>query len=285
MLSALVLVGSVATTTDAFAQERCPSPSSPDDARQLAARAFEEGQSFFENENCSAIERFQCSFELYPHPSTLFNVGRSAEQCGRVELAVSSYRRFLELYADNAGRAEVEARLRAVEERASALERRVDQLEARSSAPPEPEPDDESNPEHATSGDEEPEPRAHTGLSPSAARAIRLAGWVGLGVGGALMLTSFGLMGGAASHHAKLDEYNHLPDDERTDDEAWQAYADQGHALDVSGWVLFGLGGVVLVTGVVLAVLSRLRWNISEERSAATPQPWMLAIAADAAMW
>ena len=56
----------------AAAEQACPEGASPDETRDLAATAFEDGQRLYNQGNYrGAIERFQCSFRLVPHPNTL----------------------------------------------------------------------------------------------------------------------------------------------------------------------------------------------------------------------
>lgn len=261
--------------TTAIAQEEgCPEPSSPERTRALAAQAFNEGEALFESHDCGAIEKFQCSFNLFPHPSTLFNIGRSAEQCDRPELAVDVYQRFIAVYPDNSGRSEVETRLRSVEQRVAVLEQRVDRLETPPEPPPpEPEPEPEPTPEPVPP---EPVPQPRAGMA--------IAGWASLGVGGALFLTSIGLLAGAASHANKLEDI--LAQDELPSEEELQAYANQGRSLQVSGWVLFGVGSAVLITGVVLTVLARLRRNsaFSDRSTVGSVEPWIRSMALELQM-
>lgn len=280
---ALVALGVSLYSSAVFAQEHCPEPASPERAQHLAAQVFNEGEALYERNDCRAIERFQCSFNLFPHASTLFNIGRSAEQCGRFDLAVRIYRSFLDVFPDNVGRYEVAARLRDVESRAAALERRVEPVQTHLATASEPvinsapaidiELRSQRQQELARVVPEaavdvvEPVHRHQPAHHGSRTRIMRIVSWACFGFGGTLTLTGIGLLGGAASHGSKLDGLMALTGSARPVEEDLQDYADEGRSLSVGGWALFGIGTAVIAAGVALILLTRLRWDISNERS------------------
>ncbi len=59
--------------------------------------------------------RFQCSYRLAPHQTTLFNIGESAELAGDVELALSAFRQYQERYPEAIGRSDVQQRVSELE--------------------------------------------------------------------------------------------------------------------------------------------------------------------------
>ena len=62
-----------------------------------------------------AIEEFQAAYAILPNVNVLFNIARAYSDVGDVDRAVDYYRRYLE--GDVPDRAEVEATLRALEQR------------------------------------------------------------------------------------------------------------------------------------------------------------------------
>lgn len=279
----LVALGASLYSPVALAEEHCPESASPERAQQLAAHVFNEGEALFERYDCRAIERFQCSFNLFPHASTLFNVGRSAEQCERFDLAQRIYRSFLDIFPENAGRHEVAIRLRNMESGVTAGERRIEPIETPIAAVGEPVNNGDptigialrpqrqqvlGRPVREVEVDVvEPEHRYQPSLPRSRGRIMRIISWACFGLGGTLTLTGVGLLGGAASHDRKLGELSSLTGAERPLDRDLQDYADEGRSLAAGGWVLFGIGSVVLVAGAILSILTRLRWDIGNERS------------------
>jgi hypothetical protein len=100
---------------------------------------------------------------------------------------------------------------------------------------------------------------------------------VGIGLGGALTITGVGLVGGAYARRNEIDDLEER--DPRPTN--LDVMAEEGRSLEVSGWVLFGIGVAVLAAGVVLAVLARRRsWYTQTDRAhEASGAPWMLSLA------
>jgi hypothetical protein len=261
----LVLSGQVA-----LGQTACAEAASPEAARRLAAQAFEEGQALFESNSCLALERFQCSFALVPHPNTLYNLGRSAEECGRADVAVRQYRAFLERYPEHPGRPEVEARLGTLEARVARPAPAVVETAQRPQAVREP----RIGPEPRIGLEPEPQ-QVHR----PRAGARRRAGWASLGVGGGLAVAGAVFLGVAAWHSSELDVMR--TEDPRPSDADLEAFADEGRGFEVSGWVLLGVGGAALVAGVVLAALPDRQGAAGQvsPSTARTIDPWMVSLA------
>jgi len=216
----------------AAAEQACPEGASPDETRDLAATAFEDGQRLYNQGNYrGAIERFRCSFRLVPHPNTLFNIGESAELAGDPALALRTFRQYLEQYPGGQGHDQAEARVRV--------------LEVTSARAPEP----EAAPEPAVVPEppEEPGERRLT--------AARRAAWATLALGVAIGATGGALYGVAVSRNGDYtenrDAYEQgLPTDWDSGD--FTSAADRGHGLEGAGWALMGVGLASLVTSIVL---------------------------------
>ena len=89
-----------------------------------------------------AVKAYQCSLRLVPHAFTAFNLGRLAERTGDLELAVEAFNTYLKLSPEAQDKAEIEAKLAALNERIRSL--RTEQLPlpppGTATAPPVPDP-------------------------------------------------------------------------------------------------------------------------------------------------
>ncbi len=113
-----------------------PGVSQADD-RQRADEHHEQASAFFRVEAYEdAIEEWKASYDLYPNPNRLFNIGRAYEELGDKDEAVRYYREYVE--EDPRGQAVSEANARAVslerqlESQRAEQERRESLSEARS---------------------------------------------------------------------------------------------------------------------------------------------------------
>ncbi len=247
----------------AAAETVCPEAPSPSQARQLAADQFNEAERLFEANDCRCVARFQCSFELFPHPNTLFNMARSAERCTMHELALSSYQRFIEVYPDEAGRPEVESRLQSLEEQMAHLEQ-----------DPEPEPPVPQPPVEPPSDVDDELPGG------SGARVMSIVGWAAFGLGMGTAITGGVLIGVAESvyNDFTLRQAAGAPQSELLE------LRDRGQSLTTTGAVLLGIGSAVLTAGVIVFLIARRR-RLREQTSLRPPggpsigfEPWMLAL-------
>jgi len=110
----------VAVPAAAFAQSgpECEPPENDRRARTLAGEHFQQGMDAVATQNLTAaLYEFVCSFQIRAHPYTAYNIARTADQAGRMELAVEYYRIYLHLAGDTDERAEVQARLSELEVR------------------------------------------------------------------------------------------------------------------------------------------------------------------------
>jgi tetratricopeptide (TPR) repeat protein len=97
----------------ASAEWECPRGGSPADVEANASAAFDEGERLFrEGDFERARERFRCSYELFPHRATLYNVAQCLERLGNLDEAIDLYHEYLEISPDSEERAEVEAHVR-----------------------------------------------------------------------------------------------------------------------------------------------------------------------------
>jgi tetratricopeptide (TPR) repeat protein len=241
MSSTLILSASVILTTAEAAAEECPEEtSSPEEARRIAGGSFREGRRLFEAGDAgAALEHFQCAFRVAPHPNVLYNIGECKEALGDVEGALRTYQSYLELFPEGEGRSQAEERIRVLEA----------QLEASQQEPSE-EPSPTPSPTPVEERAPRPEPDEPTRGPMTTARIMA---FVSLALGACITGGGVGLEIGARSVN---DDFNDRQQEEpltvrRADLEALH---ERGEALEVSGWVLMGLGLATLATSVLLFV-------------------------------
>jgi len=219
----------------------------------IVAQAVEKFQA---KEYDEAAALFEQAYELSPEPNYLFNIGRVYEQAGNLEKAVEFYARFVK-------EPEVELGAREV-----ALERlRVLRgvLEETSEKPPPEEEDpvdevaDPTEPEDPPPDDPPPEDPEDAPKKPN---PLRITGFVLLGVGVGAVAGGGALGGIALGHENDLNTLNTL----ETRDDA----VTKGKRSALVADILFGVGGAMLVTGVVLVAVSYAGKNKSR-RAAVAP--------------
>ncbi len=242
----------------AKSEEHCSASSTQEASRGRAADAFDEGQRLFSQGHFQrATERFQCSYRLYPHEATLFNLGESAEASGEVELAARTFHRYLERYPEAEGYAEVQQRVQNLEERLDSTSPadsvQEPEIESALEGRPHLEPDTDTDP------DPDPEldaPREELELTvETQMTGARRGAWASL----ALCLAT-GIGGGVLYGTARSQNSDYLQ--ERSDFEQGSSggldadqldsMAQRGRGLEAGGWALMGIGAASLAASVIL---------------------------------
>lgn len=212
-----------------------PAPEANEPEKSVA-QLNEEGAALYQQrEYRRAIERFIQAYAIDPDPNLLFNVARSYERLGEVDLAIEKYEAFLASPgADAAGRARAEESLR--------LLRRAKGERSAEPAPSVPAPS-------AAEGGGAAEREADPAQSPSALP------WVTLG--GGVLLSTVGLslyLLGAADHgeitgSAGYEEPGRvLPMTRREAEDLVSA----GDSKKLLGGIGLGVGGALIATSVFL---------------------------------
>ncbi|MBI2894353.1 MAG: tetratricopeptide repeat protein, partial [Deltaproteobacteria bacterium] len=84
------------------------------DARAL----FQQGIALYERGDFrDALELFERGYAIEPEPAFLYNIGRCHERLGELDLAVEAYERYLSASPEGSDAADVQARIRALQER------------------------------------------------------------------------------------------------------------------------------------------------------------------------
>ena len=222
----------------AGAEGACREGTTLEASREIAAAEFAEGQRLYDaGDYRGAIERFRCSFQLVPHPNTLFNIGESAELAGDSALALETFRQYLEQYPDGRGREQAESRVRALE----ALAGRHVGLGPETSDP------DVQSPETPPLTPETTEETRMTGA--------RRAAWATLALGVAIAATGGALYGVARSRNEDYQDQRDACEggaEDECDAIARDDPASAGEAFEGAGWALMGIGAASLVASIVL---------------------------------
>src|SRR5688500_12063017 len=119
---ALILL-SLAIPAAALAHD-CPTeiPASSRDRRARAKEWFGRAEAAESVSNpIAAAKAYQCSLRIVPHAFTAFNLGRLAERTGDLELALEAFNTYLQLAPEAQDRADIEARIAALNVRIAAL--------------------------------------------------------------------------------------------------------------------------------------------------------------------
>ncbi len=205
-----------------------------EEVEAIVAQAVEKFQAK-EYEEAGAL--FEQAYEVSPEPNYLFNIGRVYEQAGNLEKAVEFYGRFVKLPEVDLGAREVAL------DRLRVLRGVLEETKPKED-PVEPPADDPTDPPV------EPDPPADDpdDDGPKKPDGMRIAGFVLLGVGVGAVGTGGAFGGLALQRESDLNTLNTL----ETRDDA----VDKGKRNALIADVMFGVGGAMVVTGVVLVALS-----------------------------
>src|SRR5262245_57259798 len=92
--------------------------------RNDAKRFFDLAQaSQAAGNNNEALKQYVCSFKMVRHPFTAYNLAKLAQKTGDLELALSSYKAYLELAPDADDRPQVKREIETLQERIDQLNR------------------------------------------------------------------------------------------------------------------------------------------------------------------
>ena len=251
-------------------------------ARQEARAHYAKGTSAFDlGQYEVAIAEYEAAYKAFNEPTLLYNLGQAHRLARHLTQALHFYRVFLVKVPDASNRAEVEAKIKALEA-ALELEQKTRHMPPETAKPPPPEPTRPTTPTTPSPPSEpastRPSPPPPSEKAPEAVplaavsarpadpgRGLKIGGGVLAGVG--LGIVVGGVVTGVLSKNAADSISNanakHLPYDPGQ-------YASYKTNLAMTG-ALLAVGGVAVVTGIVVAVIgvkrsksdkgSALRWD------------------------
>lgn len=217
-----------------------PPPEGGEDVDALNARAIE---TFKAKRYDEAVRLFEQAYAMSPEPNYLFNIGRVYEEKGDFPSAIEHYERFIKQPGVELSSRELALeRLRVL--RAIVAETALEQAKASDDAP--------AVREQPVVPDE-PEPRPKT-------PPLRVAGYVLMSLGGAVLVTGAGFGGAAVRRDRELENLETL--EERDD------AITRGERNALAADILFISGGVVALTGLVLTLISLRKGSQAPARRA-----------------
>lgn len=232
----------------------------------LARRYYKLGEDLYNRADYEeALKQFKKSYLHSKKPALLYNIGRCEESLGHWDKAIEMYQQYLTISPPNANM--IKARIinlrrliqkKEASQRPAAPASQPVATPASQPAPtpaptpaapppvkvekPEPEPEPEPRPEPKP----EPEPRS---------RAMRIAGWTLVGVGGAALVA--GIFLGTASSAAASDLEQAW---ERGDSwEKWRDTVSEGETYEAAAVLSWIIGGALAATGATLVIVDYLR--------------------------
>lgn len=221
-----------------------------DKATELSDQAIAKFQA---KDYQGAVDLFNQAYEIDPNPNYLFNIGRVYEEAGDLEKAVEFYAKFVKQPGVDLDSREVAL------DRLKVLRAIVE--ETAEKKPPE-EPKDK--PEDKPATDQPPPPDPELEQAKRKKKTLRVAGFAVLGVGAGA------LIGGAVAGGLAQSDFNRAepgPDVTPADSQDLLAGA-KTKALAAD--VLFGVGGALVLTGVILVAVGFTKPKTSS-RVALTP--------------
>jgi tetratricopeptide (TPR) repeat protein len=221
------------------------------EAESLSEKAIAE---FSAKNYVGAVELFQQAYELDPQPNYLFNIGRVYEEAGEFEKAVEHYAKFVKQPGVDLDSREVALeRLRVLR---AILEETKEPKEE-----PKVEPKEEPKEVEVT-----PPPQPVDTDAQRKRKVMRVSGFALVGAGAGALI-------GAAvvGSLAQSDSDKAFDRDEADSLSMRQDLLDKSQSKALTADVLYGVGGALLLTGVVLVAVGYSKPKTQNQRVALTP--------------
>ena len=235
----LVLGSSVALAAPSEEAPAEEAPAVSDVDKSEAEKLSEEAVGKFQAKDYDgAAALFDQAYELDPQPNYLFNIGRVYEEAGNLEKAVEYYGRFVKQPGVD------------LDSRGVALERLKVLAEIlQATGEPKEDPKEEDPKEEDPKEEVEPPPPAPVDNSADEKKrkTLRGAGFGLLGVGAAA------LIGGAVAGGLAQSDNNSAADAATPVDS--QDLLDSSRTKALAADIMFGLGGALVLTGVILVAI------------------------------
>lgn len=214
------------------AEVACPEPVSPEQQLEFARDAFSRGEELFSERNyLEAANEFRCSYALVPHPNTAFNLAEALELGGNLRESIVAYQEFIENYPESEDRPEAESRIH-----------RLGPL-----VPPEPDPPpDEQQDDQPDDQPDDPPTIERAEMHMTTGRHLA---WATLTSGIVTTVLGAAFIGIASNRHDTYLEMLRTPANTLSD---LENYRNQGQSIEISSYVLFGIGSALLLSSIVL---------------------------------
>lgn len=265
MIKTTVLATLLVASTSALAQpapqppQPQPQPAADTDAKKAEAKAlYEKGLGHYNlGEWDLAIDAFRKAYAISSAPGLLFNIGQSFRLKKDYEQALYFYGTYLRLKPDASNRADVEARMKEMEEA-------IEEQKKMQAKPPigTVSPDGGATTTTTTTttttagGTNTTSPAAPQGETGVKSQSLITAGYATAGAGTALVIT--GAIFGSMARSAEK-ELNSLSTDRGTWTVEQQDKYDAGKRNNTIAIISFVAGGAAIATGATLFVLGTLK--------------------------
>ena len=256
-LVTLLGVGSPAVQ-HANAQPACPAkPADPAVAKGLAQTYWRYAQKFFDQKlYAEAMKAWLCSHQMVPHPLSLYNIAKSAEQAGHFRDAIKYYRAYLEARPNAPERDRIEQSIRSFKARYGLHETKDPSIDRRPRA---------VQPRIGTEQTDETLTTGSSRMSKRRRSTLEITGWTAVGLGSATVV--LGAVLGGLAIKAKKD-FDNAPEGSWWLGDVARSAADYDR-YSAGAWVGMSVGAALVAGGVVLLVLDRRRTK--NERLTITP--------------
>jgi tetratricopeptide (TPR) repeat protein len=261
MMKTTVLATLLAASTSALAQPAppAPQPAADADAKKAEAKSlYEKGLGHYNlGEWDLAIDAFRKAYAISSAPGLLFNIGQSFRLKKDYEQALYFYGTYLRLKPDAANRADVEARMKEMEEA-------IEEQKRMQNKPPIGTVTPEGGAVTTTTTTTTVAPTGTTtSTSPTAqgetgvkSQSLITAGYVTAASGAALLIT--GAVFGSMARSAEKD-LNSLSTDRGTWTQEQQDIYDAGKRNNTIAIISFVAGGAAVATGATLFILGTMK--------------------------
>jgi len=189
----------------------------------------------------AALEVFEEAHKLSPRPLLLLSLASTYERVGRYEDALTALRQY-EPHAEEDKRSVLDKRIQGLEERLAKIESAA------------------AKPETTEKPIVEPAPAP----LPAEGTDLAIWGWTVGGVGLAMGITGGVLVALGESDHVLAKD-----DAQKLTPQAYQQLVDDGDMKKTTGFIVAGVGGAALITGIVLLVLD-------DDEADTTPQAGLI---------
>lgn len=210
----------------------------------LAKEYYELGEKLYHRSDYEgALKQFQQAFKYSQRPAFWYNMARCYEFMGQLQQAIEHYEKFLGSKPKNAP--EVQARIANLKKRLKPEKQPASQPTAAPATAP-------AQPKATKPRPAPPQPQPQPAPAPARSRWMRTLGWVTVGAGGAILVTSVILGVGAAGKARDIEDASTKPAEEWSD---WQGKWDEGQALENFQILTLAVGAAVVAGGAVLLYL------------------------------
>jgi tetratricopeptide (TPR) repeat protein len=242
LISTTLATTLIATAFAALAESAAP-PAPAEPATEFDAVVARAVEAYSAQRYDEAIALFEQAWAMRQQPEIIYNIARVYERAVRRPEAIERYEQFLSMPNTTA-----ELRARAM----TSLEALRTELEAM---------------ERASRRGTEPEGPETPPVPPTPPEepvdALNVSGWVLFGTGAAVLIAG-GVLGGLA-----LGEQNAAEEAGSLADQ--QDHFDRGETEALTADILFGTGGALAVTGVILLIVRAARANDHDQPAADAP--------------